>query len=62
MQEERQAAERFAVDPQVGLHEKQVTERREQGLTNRHVSSATKTTGDIIRDRKSTRLNSSHMA
>ncbi len=57
MQEERQAAERFAVDPQVGLHEKQVTERREQGLTNRHVSSATKTTGDIIRENVFTYFN-----
>lgn len=57
MQEERRSAEQAAVDPVVGLNEAQVTERRAQGLTNENVSSATKTTRDIIRENVFTYFN-----
>ena len=41
--------ERYVTDPAVGLQKQQVQRRREEGLTNRSVSSATKTTSDIIK-------------
>ena len=57
MQEEGQTPECFAADPAAGLSEAQAAERRAQGLTNKSVSSATKTTGDIIKENVFTYFN-----
>ena len=50
LDEFRHPVERFVTDPVVGLSETQVLGRQEEGLTNRSVSSATKTTSDIIKE------------
>lgn len=57
MKETQNIAERFAADPMVGLNESQVQTRFEQGLTNASVSSATKTTKDIIKENVFTYFN-----
>ena len=49
--------ERYVTDPAVGLNELQVQKRQEEGLTNRSVSSATKTTSDIIKENVFTYFN-----
>lgn len=49
--------ERFESDPMVGLTEEQVQDRQEQGLTNRSVESATKTTKDIVKENVFTYFN-----
>lgn len=57
LKETQNIAERFAADPMVGLNESQVQMRFEQGLTNASVSSATKTTKDIIKENVFTYFN-----
>lgn len=57
MQDFQNPVERVETDPVVGLHEIQVQERREAGLTNASVSSATKTTSDIIKENVFTYFN-----
>ena len=49
--------ERFESDAMVGLTEEQVQDRQEQGLTNRSVESATKTTKDIVKENVFTYFN-----
>ena len=49
--------ERFESDPMVGLTEEQVQYRQEQGLMNRSVESATKTTKDIVKENVFTYFN-----
>ena len=44
-------------DPVVGLQEQQVLQRQEEGLTNKNVASATKTTSDIIKENVFTYFN-----
>lgn len=57
MQDTKNKTKRFEPDPVVGLHELQVQSRREEGLTNAAVSSATKTTSDIIKENVFTYFN-----
>ena len=57
MQESQNQVERFVTEPVVGLQEMQVLQRQEEGLTNKSVSSATKTTSDIIRENVFTYFN-----
>lgn len=57
MQESQYRVERYETDPVVGLQETQVIRRQEEGLTNRSVSSATKTTSDIIKENVFTYFN-----
>ena len=57
MQESGDPIERFETDPVVGLHNAQVRQRQEEGLTNVCVSSATKTTSDIIKENVFTYFN-----
>ena len=49
--------ERFESDPMVGLTEEQVQYQQEQGLMNRSVESATKTTKDIVKENVFTYFN-----
>ena len=55
--ETKMQIERFESDPMVGLTEEQVQDRQEQGLTNRSVESATKTTKDIVKENVFTYFN-----
>ena len=57
MQEFQEQVERFETEPVVGLQQAQVVQRREEGLTNKSVSSATKTTSDIIKENVFTYFN-----
>lgn len=57
MQEPQNQVERFMTDPVVGLQQTQVMQRQEEGLTNRSVSPATKTTSDIIKENVFTYFN-----
>ena len=57
MQESQNQVERFVTDPVVGLKEAQVQRRQEEGLVNRSVSSATKTTSDIVKENVFTYFN-----
>lgn len=50
MQQSENQVERFVTEPVVGLREEQVLQRHAQGLTNHSVSSATKTTSDIVKE------------
>lgn len=50
MQQSNNQVERFVTEPIVGLREEQVLQRHAQGLTNHSVSSATKTTSDIVKE------------
>ena len=54
---EKMQIERFESDPMTGLTEEQVKHRQEQGLTNRSVESATKTTADIVKENVFTYFN-----
>ncbi len=49
--------ERFEPQPTAGLNEQQLRLRQAQGLTNKSVASATKTTGDIIKENVFTYFN-----
>lgn len=55
--ETKKQIERFDSDPMVGLTAGQVKLRQEQRLTNHSVESATKTTGDIVRENVFTYFN-----
>lgn len=57
MSDSRNEIERIETDPVVGLQEQQVLQRQEEGLTNKNVSSATKTTSDIIKENVFTYFN-----
>ena len=55
--ETKKQIERFDSDPMVGLTAEQVKLRQEQRLTNHSVESATKTTGDIVKENVFTYFN-----
>lgn len=57
MQESQYQVERFQTDPMIGLQQEQVVRRWEEGLVNRSVSSATKTTKDIVKENVFTYFN-----
>lgn len=57
MQQSGNQVERFETEAIVGLREAQVLQRQEEGLTNRSVSSATKTTSDIVKENVFTYFN-----
>lgn len=57
MQESIGEIERFDTDPAIGLKQAQVLQRREEGLVNKSVSSATKTTKDIVKENVFTYFN-----
>lgn len=57
MRELQERTKRFETDPVVGLQQEQVLQRQEEGLVNRSVSSATKTTSDIIKENVFTYFN-----
>lgn len=57
LKEIKRHVERFQTDPVVGLQEQQVQQRFAEGLVNQSVSSATKTTSDIIKENVFTYFN-----
>ena len=57
MSDSRNQIERIETDPVVGLQKQQILQRQEEGLTNKNVSSATKTTSDIIKENVFTYFN-----